>query len=176
MPETNLTKKTRVHYRWSREARALVLANRNASKHELSDLVTQLARMTGNPRFACRRFVSRLGGKWNLAYRSWTLPEEKRLLTLIENHSIADIVKTLRRTRHSIFSKLYELGANANMGRDWFSVYTLAQALHIRHATVQKWIDQGWLIARPIHIGKQRRLVIAADDFCRFCQQRAKDI
>ena len=40
---------------------------------------------------------------------------------------------------------LRRLGANGRMGRDWFTKYTLAEALHIRAEEVQKWISRGWL-------------------------------
>jgi hypothetical protein len=176
MSRTNLTRKTRTRYRWSTEAKALVLANRNASKRELSGLVTQLVTTTGNPRLACWRFVRKLGGHWDRARRNWTLPEEKRLLALVEVHPIAEIAKIMGRTRHSIFSKLYELGANANMGCDWFSVNSLSQALHVQPAIILKWIERGWLKTRPTQSGKQRRFIILADDFCKFCKRHAKDV
>jgi hypothetical protein len=40
---------------------------------------------------------------------------------------------------------LRRLGANGRMGQDWFTKYTLAEALHIRAEEVQEWIDRGWL-------------------------------
>jgi hypothetical protein len=45
---------------------------------------------------------------------------------------------------------LQRLGATAKMGQDWFTKYTLAEALHIRAENAQKWIDRGWLQCRTV--------------------------
>jgi len=57
------------------------------------------------------------------------------------------------------------------MGRDWFTKYTLAEALHIRATEVQRWIDQGWLKARIVETGRLKKEIIYADDFAEFCKR-----
>src|SRR5580765_335829 len=48
-------------YRWSKDARDLVRSNVLVSGAALSALITKLAEQTGYPRWACRRFVRRMG-------------------------------------------------------------------------------------------------------------------
>jgi len=66
---------------------------------------------------------------------------------------------------------LKRLGANAQMGRDWFTTFTLAEALHIRVDEVQRWIDRGWLKCRSVETGRLKKKIIDADDFAEFCKQ-----
>jgi hypothetical protein len=65
---------------------------------------------------------------------------------------------------------LHHLGATARMGRDWFTLYVLAGALHIDAEEVQRWIDRGWLKCRVVPAGKLKRRIITADDFDEFCR------
>jgi hypothetical protein len=71
---------------------------------------------------------------------------------------------------------LYRLGASARMGQDWFTKYTLADALHIRGEEVQRWISLGWLKCRLVQTGKLKREIIDADDFSEFCKTHSREI
>ena len=71
---------------------------------------------------------------------------------------------------------LYRLGANAKMGKDSFTKYTLASALQVRPEKVEEWIASGWLERRDIAVGAGKRTVIDADAFCDFCKKHAKDV
>jgi hypothetical protein len=71
---------------------------------------------------------------------------------------------------------LRRLGASAQMGREWFTAITLAQALHISAQEVQKWIHRGWLRSRRVETGLLRKQIIDADDFAEFCQQHRAEI
>jgi hypothetical protein len=62
------------------------------------------------------------------------------------------------------------------MGKDWFTKYTLAEALHIRPEEVQRWIDLGWLKCRVVQTERLQRQIIEADDFSVFCRTHSKDI
>jgi hypothetical protein len=163
-------------FRWSKAARDLVRANINASGKELSALLTKLVEESGNPRWACRRFVRRMGVKSRRSYRTWTAPEQQRLLKLIDLHPINEVAKLMRRSESSIWHMLYRLGANAKMGKDSFTKYTLAVALHVRPETVEGWINRGWLNAKEVETGRGKRVVIEAENFCEFCRQHTKDV
>ena len=76
----------------------------------------------------------------------------------------------------SIRSMLYRLGASARMGQDWFTKYTLADALHIRTEEVRRWISLGWLKCRLVQTGKLKREIIDADDFSEFCKTHSREI
>lgn len=166
---------SRREFRWSKAARDLVRANLNASGSELSALLTKLMKESGNPRWACRRFVRRMGVKSRRPYRVWTKPEQERLLKLIDLYPINEATKLMGRSQSSIWHMLYRLGANAKMGKDSFTKYTLSVALHVRPETIELWIKRGWLRAKEMETGPGKRVVIEAEDFCQFCRKHTKD-
>jgi hypothetical protein len=71
---------------------------------------------------------------------------------------------------------LRRLGANGRMGQDWFTKYTLAEALHVPAEEVQKWIDRGWLKCRFVQTGRLKKETIDAADFCEFCKRNRAEI
>lgn len=162
--------------RWSKEARILVRANLTAAGAELSGLITRLAEESGNPRWACWRLARSMGIRSKRVQRAWTTAEQQRLLKLIDLHPVNEIAKLLRRSQSSIWHMLYRLDANAKMGKDWFTKYTLAVALHIRPEKVEEWISRGWLKPRQMGTGAGCRVVIDAADFCEFCKQHTRDV
>jgi len=162
--------------RWSMAARDLVRSNINAKGREVVDLITKLVAESGNPRWACRRFIRRMGVRWKRSQRAWTVPEQQRLLKLLDLHPITEIAKLMRRSQSSIWHMLYRLGANAKMGKDSFTKYTLAVALHVRPEMVERWIDRGWLKAREMEMAAGKRIIIDAEDFCEFCKRHTRDV
>jgi hypothetical protein len=167
---------TRRGFRWSKAARDLVRANINATGKELSTLLAKLVEESGNPRWACRRFVRRMGVHAKRPQRFWTLKEQQRLLKLLDLHPVNEIAALMRRTTSSVWHMLRRLGANAQMGKDSFTTYTLALALHIRPEKVKEWITRGWLKAREVETGQGTRVIIDSEDFCEFCRQHTKDV
>ncbi len=167
---------SRREFRWSKAARDLVRVNISASGKELSGLLTKLEEESGYPRWACRRFARRMGVKSRRSYRSWTAPEQQRFLKLIDLHPINEVAKLMRRSESSIWHMLYRLGANAKMGKDSFTKYTLAMALHVRPETIESWINRGWLNGKEVPTGRGKRLVIEAEHFCEFCRLHTKDV
>jgi hypothetical protein len=166
----------RRQFRWSKVARDLVRANMNASGAELSALVTQLIEESGNPRWACRRFVGRMGVRSKRSQRTWTTQEQQRLLKLIDLHPVKEISRLMRRSQSSIWHMLQRLGANAKMGKDSFTKYTLAEALHVRREKIEDWIARGWLKARELETERSKRVVIDAEAFCEFCRNHTRDV
>lgn len=161
-------------FRWSKMDRDLVRTNLNAEGRQLSDLITKLVEESGNPRHACWRFARQLGIRAKRAQRGWTPPEQQRLLKLLDLHSVPEIAQLMRRSESSIWHMLYRVGANAQMGKDSFTKYTLAVALHVRPETIESWISRGWLKARELQAGPGKRTIIAAEDFCEFCRQHTR--
>src|SRR5438270_2702856 len=161
---------SRREFRWSKAARDLVRANINAAGNELSALLTKLEEESGYPRWACRRFARRMGVKSRRSYRTWTAPEQQRLLKLIDLYPINEVAKLLRRSQSSIWHMLYRLGANAKMGKDSFTKYTLAATLHVRPDTVEAWINHGWLKATETETGCGKRTVLQSEAFSYMCR------
>lgn len=164
-------------YQWPKEARDLVNANRTATGPRLRSLITAVARQSGNPRYACWRFARKLGlTAKGRPYRQWSEPERRRLLHLIESHSAGQVATTLRRSEPAIRAMLKRLGASPAIGKDWFTKYTLAEALRVHPEKVQQWIDRGWLKTRVHETGSVKRVIIDADEFCRFCKEHGREV
>ena len=162
--------------RWPKRASDLVDANRTARGSDLTRLATILTQETGNPRHACWRFMHKLGIPAQRPYKPWSEPQRRHLLQLIELHPPGEVARILNRSQASIRAMLKRLGGSAGMGKDWFTKYTLAEALHVSPEKVQQWIDRRWLKARVVVIGTVKRTVIAADDFCDFCKEHRNEI
>jgi len=172
-------------FRWSKEARELVRIQLNAQRaqlrgqdsgNELRVLVTELVRVSGNPRDACSRFARQAGVSGKRAYCQWHERAQQRLLDLIAVQPLPEVAIAMRRSPGSIRAMLYRLGANARMGQDWFTKCTLAEALHIRPVEVQRWITLGWLKCRVVQTGKLQRAIIDADDFSEFCKAHSREV
>jgi hypothetical protein len=165
-------------FRWSEEAQELVrnyLAMRPTDNHatshtEFKGLVTGLVALTGNPRDACLRFARQLGLPAK-HYRAWTIREQQRLLDLSVLHPPYEVAQILGRSLTSVRARLHRLGASAQMGRDWFTKYTLARVLRIHADEVQGWVDRGWLQCRVIETGKLKKEIIEAGAFAEFCRK-----
>jgi hypothetical protein len=185
MEEGNQSRKRRV-FRWSGAARETARAYLHASKRseecrrgaptDLKSLIARLVEVSGNPRDACWRFVRQFGIREKQSYRTWTNKEQQKLLDLIVTHPLHEVTLLLRRSPASIHSMLRRLGANARIGQDWFTKYTLAEALHVRAEEVQKWIDRGWLKCRIVQTGTLKKEIIDAADFCEFCKRYRTEI
>lgn len=177
-------KQKRRKYTWPRDARVLIIQYKarvqsgsdSNSPPTVSSLVTDIAEMTGYPRDVCFRFVRQLGVGEKRVHKGWTSGEQQRLLDLIALNPPNEVAKILKRTPGAIHRMLRRLGASAQMGREWFTVITLAQALHISSHEVQKWIDRGWLRSRLVETGVLTKRIIDADAFSEFCQQHRTEI
>jgi len=166
----------RRQFRWGKPERDLVLSQLNLSACHFSALISALEQISGNPRWACRRFARALGVKARRAQRAWTEQERQRLLKLLDLYPVPEIARLLRRSESSIWHMLVRIGANAKMGTDSFTIYTLALALHVRPEKVQNWIACGWLKTREVETAGGLRRVIDADDFCQFCRRHTRDV
>ena len=185
MEEGNQSRKRR-EFRWSGAARDAARAYLNARRHsedsrqgistDLKSLIAKLVEVSGNPRDACWRFVRQFGIREKQSYREWTDKEQQKLLDAIVCHPLHEVTVLLRRSPASVRSMLRRLGANARMGQDWFTRYTLAQALHVRPELVQKWIERGWLKCRIVQTGRLKKEIIDAADFCEFCKRHRTEI
>jgi hypothetical protein len=166
---------SRRQFRWSKAARELVRANKTISGPDLSALVTSVVEESGNPRWACWRFVRRMGIRSKRRQRTWSESEDQRLIKLIDLHPVKEIGRLMGRSYKSVWQRLYRLGASAAMGKDGFSKYTLASALHVSVIQIEAWINCGWLKATEIQTGHVKRVVIASADFCNFCKEHTSD-
>ena len=134
-----------------------------------------LRRSILNPPDACSRFLRQLGVSGTRPYRAWTKPEQQRLLDLIASLPVQEAA-VIGRPTSSVRSMLHRLGVGARRGREWFTKYTLAEALHIRHEEVQKWIDRGWLKSRSFQTSGLKMGIIDPEDFCKFFKEYGREV
>jgi hypothetical protein len=52
----------------------------------------------------------------------------------------------------------------------------LAEALHIRHQEVQKWIDRGRLKSRSFATSGLKMQIIDPEDFCKFFKEYGREV
>lgn len=170
-------------FHWSDEARQLVadhrrriekIGNHRGSNRE--QIVSELVRVSGNPRDACLRFLRRHGVAEKRSYREWTTSEQQRLVELMDDVPVEEAARVLRRPSASVRSMLHRLGLGVRQSREWFTVSLLAQALHIARDEVRKWIDRGWLRCRVVQAHSVQVQVIDADDFCTFVKNYGREV
>jgi hypothetical protein len=140
-------------------------------QHAIAALATRLATLTGNPRDACFRFLHQHGIAQKRQSRPWTKAEQQQLLDLLESCTVEEIARTLHRSASSISSMLHRLGESTRRGRDWFTPYTLAEALHVRVDEVQSWISKGWLRCRVVETAGLTKRIIDPEDFSAFVKR-----
>lgn len=139
-------------------------------------LISKLVEISGNPRDACLRFLRRLGVAEKRSYRGWTTREQQRLIELMEDVTVEEAARILRRPPASVRSMLHRLGFGARQNREWFTVSLLAQTLHISRDEVRKWVDRGWLPCRVVQAQSIKVRIIDADDFCSFVKEHGRRV
>lgn len=174
--------KRRTFY-WSYEARQLVGEHRRRIQKigkcracDREQIVSELVRMSGNPRDACLRFLRRHGVAEKRSYREWTTREQQRLVELMNDVPVEEAARVLRRPPPSVRSMLHRLGLGVRQNREWFTISMLAQALHIGRDEVRKWVDRGWLKCRFVQAQSVKVQIIDADDFCAFVKNYGREI
>lgn len=168
---------------WSDEARQLITDHRRQIEkngyHRAGDkeqILSQLVRLSGNPRDACLRFLRRSGVAEKRSYREWTTREQQRLVELMDDVPVEEAARVLRRPPSSVRSMLHRLGLGVRQSREWFTISLLAQALHISRDEVRKWVARGWLRCRVVQAQSVKVQIIDADDFCSFIKNYGRDV
>jgi hypothetical protein len=168
---------------WSDEARQLVADYRgliektgNHFRRDKEQIVSELARISRNPRDACLRFLRRHGVAEKRSYRGWTTREQQRLVELMDDVPVEEAARVLRRPPASVRSMLHRLGLGVRQSREWFTISLLAQALHISRDEVRKWVDRGWLHCRAVQARSVKVQIIDADDFCSFVKNHGREV
>ena len=171
-----VTERKRRTFRWSSAARELVDANLKVSGYPLRLVITQLVKMTGNPRSACRRFVRRMGNKAKSSYKRWPVSEQQRLLEMLDKHSISEAASRMRCSQSAVYGMLRRLRITASMRQDFISKSNLAAMLHVHLYEVDRWITSGMLRATVVRAGKVTRTMIRPGDLYQFCQQHREAV
>ena len=177
MDERDRRRKRRI-FSWPEEAMQLIASYLGSPKrgyghgrNALASLASRVEELSGNPRDACFRFLHQQGVTQKRTWRPWIKPEQQRLFDLIETSPLQEVSRLMQRSPSSIRAMLHRLGESTQRGRDWFTIYSLAAALHIRSDEVQRWIDHGWLICRIVETNGVKKRLIDPDDFSDFVKR-----
>jgi len=177
MDEIGNGKKRRV-FQWPDAANELISnflesnrGGRAGRQHALAALATRLTLLTGYPRDACLRYMHQPGVSQKRVCHPWTKPEQQRLVDLTETCTVEETARALQRSPASVRSMLHRLVESSQRGREWFTLYSLAEALHIRAGEVQRWIAKGWLQCRVVETSGITKRIIVPDDFSAFVKK-----
>lgn len=177
MDEIGNGKKRRV-FQWPDAADELISnflkSNRRGgagNQNAAAALATLLTLLTGYPHDACVRYMHQRGVSQNRICHRWTKPEQQRLVDLTETCTIGEVARALQRSPASVRSILHRLGESSQRGRDWFTLYSLAEALHVRTDEVQRWIAKGWLQCRVVETSGITKRIIEPDNFSAFVKE-----
>ena len=80
--------------------------------------------------------------------RQWTGADLHYLVYHVGNESVVKIARALKRTTKSVLRKIEDLGLSAALSTHALGVFSLRelrQQLHVRHATILRWIEEGEL-------------------------------
>jgi hypothetical protein len=108
-----------------------------------SEHIDELARRLQVPRWTVKKWGQQLG----MARQKepfWTPEDEAFLERNLHNKSIAEIAKTLGRTKTAVKLKAKRIGVNKTM-QEGYTMRGLCMALGCDHHKVERWLEYGWL-------------------------------
>ena len=107
-------------------------------------VLNQMVRLTGLPRWYIKRQAARLGLTMKMDRRPWTQAQLKLVEHLVGRVSAATIAKRLHRPESSVVNKLKRLGTSRRV-REGYTMRDLEQCLGEDHHKISVWIANGWL-------------------------------
>ena len=159
-------------YHWSAEVRSFIRSSRKAHVGSHRELATKVMEMTGYPRWACNRFLAKMGVKSRRRHREWSEEERSRLLKQVGSGPLYELARKLRRTSEAVRCQLKLMDVSVAIAKEWFTKYTLAESLGIGVGRVDGWIDRGWLVVK----GSYQKGIITRDAFGEFYREHRLDV
>jgi len=131
-------------FRWTDE-----LDKRLIHLHEvvgLSAAVSGVQSLTGWPRKAILRRAHKLGLPTRSigARRRWTMAEYRFVIESLNHMSVREIAEQIERTEKAVWDMVGQRGVPARF-QDGYTMRELAEKLHVRRLSVQKWVEAGLL-------------------------------
>src|SRR6266478_58624 len=131
-------------FRWTDE-----LDERLMRTHEeggLSAAVSGVQNLTGWPRKAILRRAHKLGlpSRTLDARRRWTMVELRFAIESLNHMSVREIAEEIRRSEKAVWDMVGQHGIPARF-QDGYTMRELAEKLHVRRLSVQKWVEAGLL-------------------------------
>jgi hypothetical protein len=131
-------------FRWTNE-----LDERLIHIHEeagLSAAVSGVQSLTGWPRKAILRRAHKLGLPTRPlgARRRWTMVEYRFVIESLNHMSVREIAEQIERSEKAVWDMVGQRGIPARF-QDGYTMRELAEKLHMRRLSVQKWVEAGLL-------------------------------
>ncbi len=131
-------------FRWTNE-----LDERLIHIHEeagLSAAVSGFHSLTGWPRKAILRRAHKLGLPTRPlgARRRWTMVEYRFVIESLNHMSVREIAEQIERSEKAVWDMVSQRGIPARF-QDGYTMRELAEKLHMRRLSVQKWVEAGLL-------------------------------
>jgi hypothetical protein len=131
-------------FRWTDE-----LDQRLIRVHEeagLSAAVSSVQSLTGWPRKAILRRAHKLGIPTRPlgSRRRWTMVEYRFAIESLNHMSVREIAEEIGRSEKAVWDMVGQRGIPARF-QDGYTMRELAEKLHVRRVSVQKWVEAGLL-------------------------------
>jgi hypothetical protein len=131
-------------YLWRAEYDAYLKAKYFGGLNRRFQVLNQMVRLTGLPRWYIKRHAARLGLTLHMDRTPWTASEMSLLEKLVGHVSSATIAKRLHRPESSVVNELKRMGTSRRV-RNGYTMRELELCLGEDHHKIAGWIKNGWL-------------------------------
>ena len=137
-------RRSKPKYVWRTECYAYLRAHYFGGLHRRFQVLNQMIRLTGMPRWYIKRQAARLGLTLHMDRTPWTASEMNLLEKLVGHISLASIAKRLHRPESSVVNKLKRIGTSRRV-RNGYTMCDLGLCFGEDHHKITQWIKNGWL-------------------------------
>ncbi len=142
--QEQLARRSKPKYVWRTEYDAYLSTHYFGGLNRRFQVLNQMIRLTGLPRWYVKRQAARLGLTLHMDRRPWTASEMNLLEKLAGRVSSATIAKRLHRPESSVVNKLKRMGTSRRV-RNGYTMRELELCLGEDHNKINQWIKNGWL-------------------------------
>ena len=135
---------SKLKYAWRPEFDAFLKAQYYGGLNRRFEVLNQMIRLTGLPRWYIKRQAARLGLTMKMDRRPWTQAELNVLEHLVGRVTTATVAKRLRRPESSVVNKLKRMGTSRRV-RSGYTMRELELCFGEGHRKIEGWIKNGWL-------------------------------
>jgi hypothetical protein len=133
-------------YFWKDEHDAYLRAHYHGGLRRRAEVIDQLIRLTGFPRYVIKKRAAFLGlSLHNETKRPWQPREVAVLGRLVGKLAVRTIAKRLKRTEASVALKFKRMKISRRV-RNGYTMRDLEACLGEDHHKVERWVAQGWLV------------------------------
>jgi len=140
----NRERPSKPKYVWRTEHDDYLRAHYFGGLNRRFQVLNQMIRLTGMPRWYIKRQAARLGLTLHMDRTPWTAREMNLLEKLVGHISSAIIAKRLHRPESSVVNKLKRIGTSRRV-RNGYTMRDLELCFGEDHHKITQWIKNGWL-------------------------------